>query len=186
MKRLGLFVLCLLATACAPHRVVTVPGNAARPSLYPDSFRAQHQVTLTVAGRQAAFTGYLLVRQNTWRAIAMSEFGVTLFDLLSSPEKGRQALKTSGIPASYLTHQAADMIEVLFLPPQAGEVVTKDSVTRHGVVYEITYSGYTRYRGVKHKIPQHILLENKKMGLRLTADLLKLEPMKIPEAYFAN
>ncbi len=128
MKRLGFFVLCLLATACASHRVMMPVVKVTEPSPYPESFRAQHRVTLTVAGRQVAFTGYLLVQQNTWRAIALSEFGVSLFDLLSSPEKGRRVLKTSGIPASYLTHQTADIIEVLFLPPQ-------DSVSHHAAVY---------------------------------------------------
>jgi hypothetical protein len=183
---LSLF-LCLSVTACAAPKTVALSGYTGGESPYPASFRAQHRVTLTAAGRQVDFTGYLLVQQSTWRAMAFNEFGVTLFDMTASPEKGRRVIRTSGIPVSYLTRQAADIIEVLFLCPQEPEAVFSEGrfrVLRDGAVYDIAYSDYTAFPGVKHKIPGHMVLENKKAGLRLEADLLKFEPGKIPEKYF--
>jgi len=116
MKRLAALALffCLFVTA-APRTALS-SDDLDEPSSYPASFRIQHRVTLTVAGRQVGFTGYLLVQQSTWRAMAFGEFGVSLFDITASPEKGRRVIQTNGIPASYLTRQAADIIEILFLP----------------------------------------------------------------------
>jgi hypothetical protein len=163
------------------------PDDLAKSSPYPASFRVQHRVTLTVAGRQVNFTGYLLVQQSTWRAMAFGEFGVSFFDITASPEKGRRIIHTNGIPASYLTRQAADIIEVLFLPMKGkveGLSDGRSRVTHDGAIYDIAYSDYGSFPGAKHKIPKHIILENKKTGLRLEADLLKFESMKIPEEYF--
>src|SRR5580658_884057 len=123
MKRFSGFslFLCLFVTACVTPRAALPPHPVEGTSPYPASFRAQHRITLTVGGRQVDFTGYLLVKQSTWRAMAFSEFGVSLFDIMASPGKGRRVVRTGGIPKAYLTHQAADVIEVLFLPPQDGE-----------------------------------------------------------------
>jgi hypothetical protein len=189
MKRfsgLSLF-LCLSVTACVTPRAVLPPQPGEGTSPYPASFRAQHRIELTVGGRQVDFTGYLLVKQSTWRAMAFSEFGVSLFDMMASPEKGRRVVRTSGIPKAYLAGQAADIIEVLFLPPRGEETGLGDGrrrVTRNGAVYEIAYSDDAVLAGTINKIPRHIVLEDKKTGLRLEADLLKFEPMEIPDGYF--
>jgi hypothetical protein len=180
-------LLCLLATACVTPRAALPPHPGDRTLPYPASFRAQHRITLTVGGRQVDFTGYLFVKQSTWRAMAFSEFGVSLFDMTASPGKGRRVVKTGGIPKAYLTGQAADIIEILFLPPQGGETGLGDGrwrVARNGAVYEIAYSDYAAFAGIQNKIPRHIVLEDKKKGLRLEADLLKFEPMEIPDRYF--
>jgi hypothetical protein len=188
MKRLGglsLF-LCLFVTACTAPRTAVLPDHSGGESPYPASFRAQHRVTLTAAGHQVDFTGYLLVQQSTWRAMAFNDFGVTLFDVMSSPEKGRRVIRTSGIPVSYLTRQTADIIEILFLPPKEGDDFSEGRlrVTRGGAVYDVVYSDYAAFPGTKHKIPRHVVLQNRKTGLRLEADLLKFEAVKIPEKYF--
>jgi hypothetical protein len=180
------FFFCLLVTAMAAPGTALSPDDLAEPSPYPASFRVQHRVTLTVAGRQVSFTGYLLVQQSTWRAMAFGEFGVRLFDMTAS-DKGRRVIQTNGIPASYLTRQAADIIEILFLPPKGkaeGLSEGRSRVTRDGAIYDIAYSDYGSFPGAKHKIPKHIILENKKTGLRLEADLLKFQSMKIPSEYF--
>src|SRR5665213_3537864 len=188
MKRfwgLSLF-LCLFVTACTAPRTALLPGHSEGESPYPASFRAHHRVTLTAAGHQVDFTGYLLVQQSTWRAMAFNDFGVTLFDMMSSPEKGRRIIRTSGIPVSYLTCQAADIIEILFLPPKEGEDFSEGRLrdSRGGPVYDVVYSDYAAFPGAKHKIPRHVVFQNRKTGLRLEADLLKFEAVKIPEKYF--
>jgi hypothetical protein len=180
-------LLSLFVTACAAPRMAGLSARPGGPSLYPANFRAQHHVTITAGGRQVTFTGYLLVQQSTWRALAFSEFGVSLFDVTASPGKGIRVVKSIGMPSSYLTGPAADIIEILFLPPQAGDQVLPGGrlqVIRRGTVYDITYSDYAAFPGSEQKIPKHILLENKKTGFRLQADLLKFEPMDIPEKYF--
>ncbi|HTC19903.1 MAG TPA: hypothetical protein VK859_03590 [bacterium] len=181
MKRfLGFsLALCLLAAPAAP----------AGATPYPPSFRVQHRITLTVLGRQVDFTGYLLVGPSgAWRAMAFSEFGVGLFDILALPGKAPRVLKNvAGIPNAYLTKWAADVIEILFLPPPSGEqglAQAQPQVTRNGVVYDVAYSDYAAFPPAPQKIPRHIVLENKKIGFKLEADLLKFEPMEIPGGYF--
>lgn len=118
--------------------------------------------------------------------MAFNDFGVTLFDVMFSPEKGRRVIRTSGIPVSYLMRQTADIIEILFLPPKEGEDFSEGRlrVTRGSAVYDVVYSDYAAFPGAKHKIPIHVVLQNRKTGLRLEADLLKFEPVKIPQKYF--
>jgi hypothetical protein len=119
--------------------------------------------------------------------MAFSEFGVRLFDMISSPEKGRRVIKTSGIPVSYLNRQAADIIELLFLPVNNRRSTVAQDAERifcHGNVYEVTCSKKRSFNGLKDKIPEHIVIENKKSGLRLEVNLIKFESMKIPEKYF--
>jgi hypothetical protein len=177
--------LCLCLAACSGPQIQK--NSSAITTPYPFGFRAQHQVILTVAGREVDFTGYLLVQGSSWRAMAFSEFGVSLFDMISSPEKGRRVIKTSGIPASYLSRQTADIIEMLFLPVNDRRSTLAQGAERifcHGNVYEVTCSKERSFKGVKDKVPTHIVLENKKSGLRLEVNLIKFESMKIPEQYF--
>lgn len=230
MKRNGFWTLlaasCMLG-ACAAPRIAGVPLEdpvlaagfkklAAGPC--PASFRAQHRVTLTFRGRQFDFTGYLLVkRPGAWRAAAFGEFGGSLFDIAALPGKGPRVIKSLGISEHWLTGPAADIIEILYLPP-GGEPVSvsrgsssivltyrrgtgepeefsfpdgpdslpegRVSVSRGGEVYDIAYSDYAEFPGVEQKVPRHIIVESKKIKLRLEMELLKLEPMEIPEKYF--
>lgn len=182
MNRLCALLLlpCLLGACGAPR----LKGGAAEaPALkkrlevpYPDSFRAQHRVTLTLRGKQFDFTGYLLVRRPAvWRAVAFGEFGGSLFDLAVFPGRGLRLIRNpGGIRESWLTGPAAEIIQLLYLPSAAGA----------GAPYDISYSDYASFPGVGPEIPRHIVVENYGMRLRLEIDLVKLEPMELPDKYF--
>jgi hypothetical protein len=190
-KQLGLLLLLCFLTACVGPRIVKTALHADAPSPYPTSFRVQHRVKLTVRGRQVDFTGYLMVKNpDTWRAVAFGEFGIGLFDMIRVPSQGPKIVSsTCGIPNAWLIVQGSDIIENLFVHPPAGGAGSPDGrfqvVGRHAV-YEVAYSKYAVYRGTKQKIPRHILLEDKKNGVRLEAELLKFEPMKMPKEYFGE
>mgnify|MGYP001593834809 CR=1 FL=1 len=187
MKRLCALLLlpCLLGACGAP----CIKGGAAgAPPLkkqievsYPDSFRAQHRVTLTLRGKQIDFTGYLLVRHpGAWRAVAFGEFGGSLFDISSLPEKGLRIIRNpGGIRERWLTGPAADIISLLYLPFGG-----QRSASWGGGVYEVLCSDYAEFPGGAQAIPRHITVENKAMELKLEIDLVKLEPMALPDKYF--
>lgn len=176
----ALLLTCLLG-ACSARPTAGVPAEAGASSL--QSFRAQHRVTLTFSGRQLDFTGYLLVRgRGDWRAMAFGEFGGSLLDIMTLPGSGTRIIKNpGGIRERWLTGHAAAIIEILCVPP-SGE---RASVSRAGSVYEVTYSDYAGVPGMEREMPRHIVVEEKKIGFRLEADLIKFEPMEIPEKFFA-
>ncbi len=190
MKKLpALFLLLCLQAACIPPRIAAPPEQAPEKSPYPASFRAQHQVTLNLSGRQVNFTSYLLVKDPaTWRAMAFSEFGLSLFDLMALDGKAPRVLRNlGGITDAWLMGSWAEVIETLFLPQVVKATRFSDGrvqVATKDAVYDIRYSDYAAYPGVAQKIPRHIFLENPKAELRLEMDLLKLEPMRVPEKYF--
>ncbi|HAH31200.1 MAG TPA: hypothetical protein DCL44_02680 [Elusimicrobia bacterium] len=224
----ALLVLPCILGACGAPRIAGVPvedpvlvaGLRKRVEApYPASFRAQHRVTLTFRGKQFDFTGYLLVRRpGTWRAMAFGEFGGSLFDIAAFPGRGLRIIKNPGaIRERWLTGPAADIIKILYLPPEgepvsvsktpssivlayfrgtgalefgfpggeSGLAESRFSVSRGGAVYDIVYSDYAEFAGLEQKVPRHIVVENKRMQLRLDMDLIKFEPMEIPENYFA-
>jgi len=182
MNRLCALLLlpCLLGACGAPR---LKGGAAGAPAVkkqlevpYPDSFRAQHRVTLTLRGKQIDFTGYLLVRRPAaWRAVAFGEFGGSLFDLAAFPGRGLRLIRNpGGIRESWLTGPAAEIIRLLYLPSGAASAEA----------YEIVYSDYAYFPGVDRELPRHIVVENSGMRLRLEIDLVKLEPMELPDKYF--
>ncbi|PIU19168.1 MAG: hypothetical protein COT18_08905 [Elusimicrobia bacterium CG08_land_8_20_14_0_20_59_10] len=227
-RLLSLLLLPCLLGACAAPRIAGVPfGDQAvvdglRKRVegpYPAAFRAQHRITLSFYGRQLDFTGYLLVkRPGAWRAAAYGEFGASLFELAAFPGKGVRVIKKpGGIRGSWLTGPAADLIELLFLPPLAdapvlvskrgatvvmaylrrngaqeaygfaqnpGGAAQRITADRGGAVYEIEYSDYAAVPGMERKVPRHIVVENRKVQLKLEADLIKLEPAQIQDKIF--
>ncbi|MEK7721883.1 MAG: hypothetical protein AAB359_05790 [Elusimicrobiota bacterium] len=188
-----LLVLPCMLGACRTSHIAGIPvedpslaaGQVEGPS--PAGFRAQHRVTLTFRGKQLDFTGYLLVRRpGAWRAVAFGEFGGSLFDLAVFPGRGLRIIKNPGaIRERWLTGPAADMIEILcFADVPGGLQEAPVSVTKRNEVYTIRYSDYADFPGVEQKIPRHIVIENEKAKLRLEVDLIKLEPMEMPDSYF--
>lgn len=180
-----LLLPCLLGACGAPH----ITGKAADEPVikkqvevpYPDGFRAQHRVTLTFRGKQIDFTGYLLVRRpGVWRAVAFGEFGGSLFDISVFPGRGLRIIRNPGkIRESWLTGPAAEIIQLLYLPLRDRSIAGKG-----GAVYEIAYSDYVGFPGVGQQLPRHTVVENKRMRLKLEIDLVKFEPMELPDKYF--
>lgn len=177
----ALLLLPFLLGACAAPRPTVREAGVQAPEkrievVYPDSFRAQHRVTLTFRGKQLDFTGYLLVRRpDAWRAVAFGEFGGSLFDIADFPGRGFKIIKNPGeIRESWLTGPAAEIMRLLYLPPVAGD----------GDGYEISYSNYTGFPGAAQELPCHTVVENKGMRLKLEIDLVKFEPMELPDKFF--
>ncbi|HBA60703.1 MAG TPA: hypothetical protein DCZ92_07765 [Elusimicrobia bacterium] len=146
-SRLSLLLLpCLLGACFAPRLTgipfgdqVVVDGFRKRvQGPYPAAYRAQHRVTLSFYGRQFDFTGYLLVkRRGAWRAAAFGEFGGSLFELAAVPGKAVRVIKKPGaIRKSWLTGPAADLVELLFLPPAADAPVV---VSKRGASVILAY-----------------------------------------------
>jgi hypothetical protein len=97
---------------------------------YPAGFRAVHRVILTAAGRQFAFTGYLVGQApGNVRLLAAAEIGGTAFEVIQRADGERRILRT--LPGRYAARvprdAARDAAGIHFGRPRASAVLTQPS-----------------------------------------------------------
>ena len=125
--------------------------------------------------------------------MGIGELAGTMFDVVSVPGQGPRVVRNSGgIPAGWLKDFAADIVEMLYLSPACAPAAVPGSGsepvacrTKNSIRYELEYSDYAALSGVEREAPRRVIIRNASGDLRLEAELLKLEPVEIPESHFA-
>jgi len=80
----------------------------------PESYRLIHRVRLKVRKRSFDFIGYLAVNGTCWRAVAISEIGGTVFDLLSCSGKQKVIKCPHRFPTKPLTFGVLNELGYIF------------------------------------------------------------------------
>ncbi len=196
--------LALSGAAClgpSPRLIppeVHMASGAAWPGL-PDSYRMIHRVHLDVRGRSLDFLGYLAVSGSRWRAVAFTEMGGRLFDLISENGRPEVLLSPPGMPRAALLDGVMRDIAAAFVPAwpsgrpagrgEGGPVLadgTSKVVLRRGgeTISEITLLSTRSVDGWPSAVPDRVSMRNLHWGYVMEAKLVRLDLRPVDEAAF--
>ena len=207
-RKAGLgFVLMLLVgfCSCSFQKVrlapdgVRVAASAPCPA-WPVSYRLVHRLRLDVRGRQYDLIGYLAVAGDRWRAVAMSELGTIVFDLLAGPAAYEVIQSPRGMPTGALLDGVMPELNALFASPKSKTGLVPESaretsaapappvknpsfegpvsvtLSRGGrVVSEISLQSFRSVEGWPAPVPDKLKITNRTWGYTIDIDLLRMD-----------
>jgi hypothetical protein len=197
----------LLAAACAacvrPAMRMEPPafrivGAAAWPAL-PSSYRMVHRIHLDVRGRSMDFLGYLAVSGDRWRAVAFTELGGRLFDLIH--ENGRSEVLQSppGMPRAPVLEGVMSDIAAAFAPAgrpgraadspgpdrgPAAEPVTMMLLRGEKTISEITILSSRAVEGWPAPVPERLSIKSRQWGYTMMVMLVRMDLRSVDETAF--
>ena len=210
------FVLMLLVGFCscsfpkvrlAPDGI-RVAASAPRPA-WPGSYRLVHRLRLDVRGRQYDLIGYLAVAGDRWRAVALSELGTKVFDLLAGPAAYEILQSPRGMPTGALLDGVMPELNSLFASskPRIGLVPVSPlekatapappaenpsaqspvsvTLSRGGrVVSEIVLRSFRSVEGWPTPVPDKLKVTNRIWGYTIDIDLLRMDLRPVDDSAF--
>lgn len=120
-----LLISFVLWPACVFQNVALGPvqirqvGNEPWP-VWPASYRLVHRVQLDIRGRRLDFLGYLAVNGTNWRAVALTELGGKIFDLLNRKDGPAILSSPGGFPRKPLVDGVMRELGLIFSSPFPG------------------------------------------------------------------
>jgi len=217
-KWVVLLPVFFLFIGCACQKYTLEPGatetaGTAKFLNFPQSYRLVHKVRLSVRGMTFDFIGYLAINGACCRAVAVSEVGGTLFDLLSCNGL-RKIIKNPGrIPKTSLKRGVLSELGYLFGHPDRQDAVGRNTRltagpdsgvnAKPGIIHENTGSGRTllliqddcllseitihSFRTVPdwpHPIPDKFRIQNKHWGYVMDVELLRMDMRTVEKSVF--
>ena len=216
-RRVGrAFVLVLLLglSSCSFPKVrlapdgVRVATSAPRPA-WPRSYRLVHRLRLDVRGRQYDLIGYLAVAPERWRALALSELGTKVFDLLASPAAYEVVQSPRGMPTAALLDGVMTELNALFASPKPGSGSASGSTVEPSAVQaprqenpsaqgpvsmilskggrvlsEIALQSFRSVEGWPTPVPDRIMITNRYWGYRIEVELLRMDLRPVDDSAF--
>jgi hypothetical protein len=188
---------CLVPSARLGPPEVRISGPAAWPDL-PASYRMIHRVHVDVRGRSLDFLGYLAVSGNRWRAVAFTEMGGRLFDLICENGRPEVLLSPRGLPQAALLDGVMRDIEAAFVPAARG-VPAPDASAAAGPagetaklilqrdgkpVSEITLLSTRTVDGWPSAVPERLSTKSLYWGYAMQATLVRMDVRPVEEAAF--
>jgi hypothetical protein len=115
-------VFFVLWPACMVQNVALGPEQIRRVGkelwpVWPASYRLVHKVQLDIRGRRLDFLGYLAVKGGNWRAVALTELGGTIFDLLNTTDGPKVLSSPGGLPRKPLVDGVMKELGLAFSSP---------------------------------------------------------------------
>jgi hypothetical protein len=197
----------LLAAACAAcvrpavrmePPAIRIVGAAAWPAL-PSSYRMVHRIHLDVRGRSLDFLGYLAVSGDRWRAVAFTELGGRLFDLIHENGRSEVLLSPPGMPRAPVLDGVMGDIGAAFAPAgrpgraadplssdrgPAGEPVTMILQRGEETISEITILSSRAVEGWPAPVPERLSIKSRRWGYTLEVTLVRVDLRSVDETAF--
>jgi hypothetical protein len=197
----------LLAAACAAcvrpavrmePPAIRIVGAAAWPAL-PSSYRMVYRIHLDVRGRSLDFLGYLAVAGDRWRAVAFSEWGGRLFDLIRENGRSEVLLSPPGLPRAPILEGVMGDIAAAFAPagrpgraadapgPDRGparEPVTMILSRGEETLSEITILSSRAVEGWPAPVPEILSMKSRRWGYTLKVTLVRADLRSVDETAF--
>ena len=205
LGRLAL-LLALGCAACARPAArleppaIRIVGAAAWPAL-PASYRMVHRIHLDVRGRILDFLGYLAVAGDRWRAVAFTELGGRLFDLIRENGRSEVLLAPPGLPLTPVLEGVMMDIAASFAPagrpgrasdaPGPDHGPAREPVTmilsREGeALSEITILSFRDVEGWPAPIPDRLSMKSLRWGYAMTVTLVRADLRPVDETAFVR
>ena len=168
----------LLAPACVLHSppldsgLILPDEMEALPAL-PVSYRMVHHVRLEVRGRSYDFIGYLAVHGPNWRAVAFSELGGRLFDLLCRSHKKEVLFAPKGLSQKPLTEGVMNELDWIFAhhqPPRLPAPPLPPPIET-----SIHVLSFSRVDGWPSPVPERMSIRNHRWGYTMEVRLLRID-----------
>jgi hypothetical protein len=198
--RLGIcaaLVLSALGPACRPQSLSLHPGRVRLEGrgdwpVWPESFRLVHRIELDVRGRRMDFLGYLAVKGEMWRAIAVTELGGKVFEFLDAGDGPRVLVRPRSVPRGPLENGVMQDLALAFTPrpraaQEAEEPVAPLSLRVYddgGVVSETTIEAFTSIPGWPHPVPERLKIVNRSYGYSMTVGLIRMDLRPVDDSVF--
>jgi hypothetical protein len=197
----------LLAAACAAcvrpaarmePPAIRIVGAAAWPAL-PTSYRMVHRIHLDVRGRNLDFLGYLAVSGDRWRAVAFTELGGRLFDLIHENGRSEVLLSPPGMPRAPVLDGVMRDIGAAFAPAgrpgrvadppgsdrgPAGGPVTMILSRGEETLSEITILSSRAIEGWPAPVPERLSMISRPWGYTMIVTLIRVDLRSVDETAF--
>lgn len=212
----GVLILLLLwgSISCSFQKVrlgpdrTRVATSAPLPS-WPESYRLVHRLRLDVRGRRYDLIGYLAVAGERWRAVALSELGTKVFDLLAGPGAYEVLQSPRGMPTGALLDGVMPELNALFAPskprtdlvpvspretlaapaPPAEDPSDRGPVSvtlsKGGrVVSKIVLGSFRSVEGWPSPVPDRLKVTNSAWGYTMDIELLRMDLRPVDDSAF--
>lgn len=199
-------IIFVLFIGCACQKYMLEPGLTETKDKtellnFPRSYRLVHKVRLKVRGMSLDFTGYLAVNGACCRAVAVSEIGGTIFDLLNCNGLRKVIKNPARIPATSLKRGVLGELDYLFAHPEGNNKNTNDArltvkinkddtqitllLLQDGcLLSEINIQSFQTVEGWPHPIPAKFQVNNKRWGYTMEVELLRLDMRPVDKNVF--
>ncbi|MDD8025043.1 MAG: DUF3261 domain-containing protein [Acidobacteriota bacterium] len=187
---------CLGPVARLQPPDIRIAGGAAWPDL-PVSYRMIHRIHVDIRGRSLDFLGYLAVAGNRWRAVAFTEMGGRLFDLISENGRPEVLLSPRGLPRAALLDGVMRDIEAAFVPAaRIGRAPDRPAAAGGGeraamilqrggkTVSEISLVSTRTVDGWAAAVPERLLIKSPYWGYTMDVTLVRLDLRPIDDTVF--
>ncbi len=125
-KILALLAISMLLFSCTQSKFVA-PKSYENSDLkrkyvqqvqgrFPEAFTSRQRIILQVMGKEYDFIGFLAVRGDSIRALAMNEFGGKIFDILSTGKQSKLLTNAAKLPAKPILDGVVGDLRLCFHP----------------------------------------------------------------------
>jgi hypothetical protein len=176
---------------------------------FPQTYRMVHRVRLTVRKRSYDLIGYLAINGSCLRAVAVSEMGGTLFDLLACPGTRKVLKSPHRLPVRPLKTGVLNQLAHLFahLPPGSGgdDTGTRLMIESAGkqdqasqqpqslvlvrgktLLARIDIQTFRRIEGWPYPVPGRFRVIDTRWGFTMQVELLRMDMRPVDKKVFTG